>query len=688
MNARFLIPVFLLITTLLSGQGSMNEGFQLLESGSFEEAELFFDAYLESDPDNKTALICYGRAVGLSGEPGKAINLFSDLKKVYSDDFEVQINYNEAHLWDAQYASARPLYEALVNNNPDNFPALLGYANTLSNLKEYALALEWVNKALAVQPGNEGGKVSRKYIKLGYTNELVTKKQYARGEAMLNEILIDFPEDKETLLNLANLYLINRNVPMAKNAFQRIATTPNDSIRALNGIALADHIGEKDKEALKISRIALKKGVNLEDEALRDQTYERYVQALIWNSRYKEAKKAIDSLELNKPGALWIKTLRATLGMYTADFKSSLKEYDSILVQDSTSFDGNLGKANALFASDKITQAYSAAFKTLSFYEEQADAQGLVEKLNGLHNPSTEGKAFYTFDNGKNIAYGSQVSGEIPFSTKFRAAVTYQYRITENTITSKKALSHIVLAGATYKLLPKTNLKAVIGFNNASFDTSTYTQPILDLRLQLQPLRLQNAELGYQREVQNFNADLIEREIVMNHLGLNYNLNTTFKLGWYTQIMHTRQSDDNKRNLVFTSLYYNVFKKPAFKVGVNYQYMSFAEQVPDIYFSPEQYQAVEVFGDLRGSFSEKSTYLLNCATGLQKVEDDPQSVVFRLEAGLNQQISKRVIGSIYGKYSNIASATATGFNFTEIGVRLKWYFTKTPLFSNKMLAKL
>ena len=97
-------------------------------------------------------------------------------------------------------------------------------------------------------------------------------------------------------------------------AFQRIATTPNDSIRALNGIALADHIGEKDKEALKISRIALKKGVNLEDEALRDQTYERYVQALIWNSRYKEAKKAIDSLELNKPGALWIKDPKGNPG--------------------------------------------------------------------------------------------------------------------------------------------------------------------------------------------------------------------------------------------------------------------------------------------------------------------------------------------------------------------------------------
>ena len=57
--------------------------------------------------------------------------------------------------------------------------------------------------------------------------------------------------------------------------------------------------------------------------------------------------------------------------------------------------------------------------------------------------------------------------------------------------------------------------------------------------------------LGYQREVQNFNADLIEREIVMNHYGLNYNLSTNFNLGWYTQVMHTRQTDANTRNLDF-----------------------------------------------------------------------------------------------------------------------------------------
>ncbi|MGB5698306.1 tetratricopeptide repeat protein, partial [Muriicola sp.] len=509
---------------------------------------------------------------------------------------------------------------------------------------------------------------------------------YTIAEQLLNEIFIDFPEDKETLLNLANLYLITKNSERAKSAYLQLVKNPLDSIVALNGIALASHIGKNDKEALNIARIARTKVATVNDSVLANQTNERYIQALIWNSKYREADKQIDSLEKSAPNQNWVKALRATLGMYTANFKSSLDSYDAILLNDSTSFDGNLGMANALFASDRIIPAYEAAYKTLSHYENQADAQGFVEKLNSLHTPMLEEKAFYTFDNGKNVAVGNQISGSLPFSTKFRTTFSYQFRNTENTISQNKATSHVVLAGAEYKVFPQTKLKTVIGFNNASFGDRSYTQPILDARFQLQPMRLQNLEIGYQREVQNFNADLIEREIVMNHYGLNYNVSSNFNLGWYTQLMHTRQTDGNTRNLIFTSLYYNVLKSPVLKVGVNYQYIAFKDQLPSIYFSPEQYHATEVFADIRGSFSEKTRYMLSGATGFQKVESDDQSAIFRIEAQLKHQFTNRLGVDLYGKYSNIASATAAGFEFTEIGIKVKWAITKAPLFNKKLLA--
>lgn len=680
MNIYKLITTFLLLSFSIQAQQSMQKGFELLENGNFADAEIFFEAFLESDSENKTAQICYGRAVGLNGAPKTANALFGDLQQKYPNDYEVAINYIESLLWAGKFKEAKPLYKDMVAKNPDKFGALLGYANTLSNLREYETALNWVNKAIALQPDNEGAKISRKYIKLGYANEFVNAQNYGMGQQLLQEIFGDFPEDKEVLLNLANLQLITKETDSAKNTYRRYATSAKDSITAINGIALAEHIAGNEKMALKMALEAKEKVESFGDPVLNQHTFDRYVQALIWNRKFAEARKEIDRLALVYPNGNWVQALNATLGMYTGDFKASLSSYDAILAKDSVSFDGNLGKANALFASDRIVPAYKAAFQTLKIFKNQKDAQGFIEKLNGLHTPSIEEHAAYTFDNGNNVAFSSSINAFVPFSTKFKTTLNYQYRTTENTVTQNKAESHVVLVGFGYKLAPNVDMATVLGFNNSRFMETAYTQPVLDAKLKIKPFKLQNLELGYQREVQNFNADLIEREIVMNHYGLNYNLGTNVNLGWYTQLMYTQQTDNNSRNLLFTSLYYTVLQKPALKFGLNYQYITFGEQVPTIYFSPEKYQAGEVFGDIRGKISTRTNYMASVATGIQKVENDPQTAIFRAEASMQHQFGKRLSGSIYGKYSNIASATAAGFEFTEIGFKLKWSLTKQPLF--------
>ena len=100
---RKIIFLFLVTTSVLTAQSDMSKGFGLLEQGNFQEAELFFGEYLKEDPNNKTAKLCYGRAVGLSGEPKKATILFSELLKEYPGDFEILINYNESFLWAKEY---------------------------------------------------------------------------------------------------------------------------------------------------------------------------------------------------------------------------------------------------------------------------------------------------------------------------------------------------------------------------------------------------------------------------------------------------------------------------------------------------------------------------------------------------------------------------------------------------------
>lgn len=685
MNRNCLTIFFLFFILSVTAQNSMQPGFTLLEKGQFEEAEVFFKTYLETEPTNKTAQLCYGRAVGLSGEPEKATGLFRTLLKQYPGDFEIKINYNESFLWAKDYITAEPLYAKLVKDYPDKFAALLGYANTLSNLKEYKKALEWVEKALVLEPNNESAKVSRKYMRLGYANAFVNQQDYDKGRSLLEAIFSDFPEDTDALQNLANLYLITKEVEKAKDIYGRYALAAKDSITALNGIALAEHIAENDKTALQVSTEAKLKVAHIENTELTEKTYDRYIQALIWNQKFVKARKLTDSLEKHYPNRNWILALKATLGLYTGSPNVSVSNYQKILENDSTSFDGNLGIANAYFASDKIIPAYEAAFKTLDIFKNQKDATSFIEKLNVMHTPTIEEHAAYTFDNGNNSAFFTNTTLNVPLSTKFRTTLSYFYRTTENTVTGNKANSHVLVAGLHYKLFPKVLLKGILGLNNSRFMEDAYTQPVLDIKLSLQPFKVQNLELGYQREVQNFNAELIEREIVLNNYGLAYNLGTNFNLGWYTQLMHTQQSDTNSRNLLFTSLYYTLLKKPALKVGVNYQYITFKDQVPTIYFSPETYKALEIFADIRGKILEKTTYMASVATGLQRVENDPNTNIFRAEANVQHQFSKRFSGNIYGKYSNIASATAAGFEFTELGIKLKWLFTKKPLFYNKLM---
>lgn len=663
-------------------QSSIDTGFQLLEKGDFSKAEIFFDDFLKNHPDNKTAQICYGRAVGLNGNPNKANTLFNGLMEQHPDDYEVRINYYESFLWGKQYKAAEKLYAGLVEDYPNKFGAILGYANTLSNLQKYEEALRWIEKALSLEPGNASALTSKKYMNLGLANTLVQTQDYDEAKIKLKSIFNDFENDRETLLNLANVYLITKEVDSAKATYRKLAVNATDSIAALNGISLAEHIGENDKDALRISLTAKEKVNFIDDNELKEKTYERYAQALIWNRKFVKAKQYIDSLSNQYRDRNWIFALKATLGMYTGNIKKSLQQYNTILASDSTSFDGNLGKANALFALGRIDEAYAATYKTLEIFENQKDAQGLIEKINGIYSPSIQETASYSFDNGNNLAYATYTTLNLPLSTNFQTTFNYQYRLTENATTSAKANTYTATAGFTYAMLPKLKIVGVAGLNNAQFDGNGYTQPILNAKLVTEPYRLQNLEVGYQRVVQNFNTDLIEREIAMHHYGLNYNLGSNFGLGWYTQLMHTEQSDNNQRDLLFSSLYYTALRKPTLKFGLNYQYLTFAEQVPTIYFSPEKYQAGEIFTELGGKLATNSTYRINAATGVQKVENEDMTSIFRVEMNLKHQFSKRLSGGFYGKYSNIASATAAGFQFAEMGFQLKWLFKKQPLFSS------
>ena len=672
---------FSLSLTIISQE--MKEGFNYLETGRYQKAEFFFKEVLKTYPKNKTARLCYGRAIGLLGNSDKALQLFTLLLQDYPSDFEVKLNYGESLLWNKNYTDAKTYYQILLKENDKSFPALLGYANTLSNLKEFTDALIYVDKALVVLPGNQNALISKKYMRLGLANDKISNQKYDEAETILKQNFTSFKDDKDTMLNLANLYLISNQNNKAEEVYK--ALEKESILISLNGLSLVYHLNGNEKSALKLSEKAFKNIINSNDTVLNNQTKERYVQALIWNKKYKEAEKEINNLlSENKIQKNWILSLRATLNNYKSNFKSSISDYNLILEKDSTSFDGNLGKANALKAFGFYNDAYKSASRTLTFYKKQKDATNFIKQLDLTFAPFVETKTSYSYDNGNNEAYSYKASSEISFSTKLKLLSSYNYRTTSNSVSNLKATTNNLLVGASYQLLNNLTLKGSFGITSSNSDTKKYNQLLTDVSINIKPFKLQNLELIYKRDIQSFNAALLNEEIVQNNLLLNYSVNTNFNLGWFSQYYYTFQSDENTRNLLFTSLYYKILEKPSLKAGVNYQNISFKNQLPTIYFSPSKFNAVEIFIDLikdeAAAKNKEWFYGLTAATGFQFIEDQKKQSTYRIQAKFGYKFSERSLINIYGTQSNIASATAAGFTFTELGIRFKWLIARKPLF--------
>jgi len=526
-------------------------------------------------------------------------------------------------------------------------------------------------------------------MRLGLANNKVSEQKYDEAETILKENFTSFKDDKETLLNLANLYLISMQIEKAKNTYEIIGKKPEDKLTSLNGISLSYHLDGDDKTALNFSKKALQSIVKNTPKTLKNQTIERYIQALIWNKKYALAETKINKLlENNTDPENWMLSLRATLNIYKSDFKKSINDYNLILKKDSASFDGNLGKANALKASGYYDNAYKSAENTLTFYENQKDAKNFIKQLDLSFTPFVETKYSYSYDNGNNEANAYDLIAEIPFSTKLKILANYNYRTTFNPDTDLKATTNNILLGASYQLLNNLTLKGSLGVTTSNSDEIDYNQLLVDFSINMKPFKLQNLELGYKRDIQNFNAALLNEEIVQNNLILNYSVNTNFNLGWFTQYYYTFQSDENARNLLFTSLYYNILAKPSVKGGINYQNISFKNQVPETYFSPSKFNAVEIFVNLikdeAAAKDKEWFYGLTAATGLQYIEDQDAQSTYRVQAKLGYKFSERALINIYGLQSNIASAAATagsaGFTYTEFGFRFKWYFLKKPFY--------
>jgi tetratricopeptide (TPR) repeat protein len=650
------------------------KGYRMLEAGKFAEGAAFFKSYLQNqDATNRTALLCYGRGIGLSDSPTAAQGIFKQLLQRFPNDLEVRLNWIESLMWNKQFDDARAEYEQLLAQYPTNFAALLGCANALSSLGLFEDALAMVQRAQIVDNQNSNIAITRKYARLGWANQLAQRQQYTKAVGLLESILVDFPQDNDATFLKGQVMTFQENYETATSLFKKLLNTPKqtDALLQLSYLAFM----QKDpKKALLLAE----KAHNTATATEKIRTALAKINALGWNNRFAEAFAELKKIEKQQPKNSEITILKARLSVWGKHYERGVSYYKQALKQNPRSFDANLGFADVKHAQGMDDVAYQYANRTLKLFPQQADAERFIEKLNLMHAPSVESHVFVSEDNGKNTSVNYSLQAGLDLHPRFRLLASYRQRTVGNANEAQQAKAQTFVVGFTAKPFPFLKIDAEIG-NSSNQSTLQKSQAVAyQIATEWRLGAWQQLTLKHNQEAQTFTAGLINYKLFYKNYIANYSLNTPLRIGFYGQAIHSIFTDNNQRDLFFTSLYYDFSVQPVIKAGINYQYMTFKQRLPRVYFSPFRYHGVELFVQAENLTMPKQRllYQVVAAIGKQKIENENPQSTYRLNASIGYRYKKSMEGLLYVSRSNSATTTALGYTYNELGMRVKWVIGK------------
>jgi len=282
--------ILCLLCHLVYAQVDMQEGFSYLEGGQFAEAEEYFDEVLQSYPENKTAKLCYARALGLGGGKEEALTRFQSLSVHYPQDYEILLNLAEAYMWNERYSEAAQLYEELLIIDPAHFVANLGYANANAGLKNNDTALLYIDKSLDIEPKNSGAELSRKYILLAVSAERRNELSFDSSMMHLDTILAYDPNDREALLNKAVNYLWMDQPHKANKVYQQLTEKEIEPLEGAMGLSYTNVLLHQKQKAKTYAETAIEiANNNKSSEKDKIRASVGLVNALGFNRQYQDA---------------------------------------------------------------------------------------------------------------------------------------------------------------------------------------------------------------------------------------------------------------------------------------------------------------------------------------------------------------------------------------------------------------
>lgn len=674
---KSLLITFLFLPVLLLGQVALEPGFTLLEQGKFAAAEHFFAAALEQEPANRTAAICYGRAVGLNGNPTEALFLFNKLLAQSPNNQEIMLNIAEALMWDKQYAAAETSYDQLLAQAPENFTANLGAANARASQQNYGAALHFIQQALHIQPTNTNALISKKFILLGLASQEKSNQHYALAHQHLDTIEVLFPGDLNARLLRADLFLANQEYREAQTVYQGMVADSIALIRAYNGLSYTAMVLQKKNAALNYAKQALGHAQQpAVDSSLKLQAGIQFVNTLGINRQFSEAFRVLDSLQQELGPSLAIRLAIARLNIWDRAYKTGVQEYELLLAEHGDAFDLLMGLVDVSRAQQRPGEAIAWLAKARQLEPNQPDALRLWQTLLLADQPAFQLSAGYHQDNGGNLAQEMQVNADGGRWGKWYPTLrgSHWQAYAQGDAADRGQQQSLVL-GTQFQWSSTVRVRGYAGPTRYQ-DKEGTPQTIIGGELGINALlgKYHYFDVAVSRDLHNYTADLVRQGILRNHLAVTYNFNAPARLGLFAQYLRTTQSDGNSRNLVFASLYFKILEAPILKTGINYNVFGFARQEAEAYFSPPNASAAELFFELANQRTPRNKWFYQAflAVGVQRIATNATQQSRRAEFLLGRRLGSNLEVSGSFQAGNTAQSSISGYAYQRMRLQIRY----------------
>jgi len=646
-------------------QVEMQQGFQMLENGQFAEAEVFFADVIKDAPENKTAQLCYGRALGLNSSPSAAVEHFNWMEEKYPGDSEIRINKAEAFLWSNQSGEALKLFKELYNADSTNFAITLGYANTLSIEKSYAKALEMINRALQIND-NPQALISKKYILLGLSEDAKNKEDYTKAHSYLDTIETDRINDREVLLSRGTLYLIQENYNEAHAIYKKMLDYQIDFSDAALGVSYTSMILNDRAESIEWAERVLLTAQSNKDTLLMQRSSISLINALGADKEFKQAFETLSRWEEILGSNMEFTMAKIRLTFWKGEINKAISRYQELLEVYPDHYGLRVGIAEVLYADQKHKEAISQLNHIIEIYPQKRDARILRNRILNASKPIIVTNVNHMKDNGGNQSREYTARFQFNNHSSISPFIQLNSKSTQQNQEALTANRTDLRGGILYNPNSRFHLDAFLGLQrSSSFLSENLKNTLVALNLSVKPLVNHSIGFSIESNSLDYNAEMIRSNTRVWKFSGNYFTTIANQWGIYIQGGRSSFSDQNSNHWAFMSFYYQFKKLKGWKSGLNMSYTGFEIANKDLYFSPEKFMSGEIFIQYQKPFitNQRLSFMAECAIGVQGNNNTPWQRTFRWSSALVYKLNPWIETRASLMGSNSATENASGYAY-------------------------